>query len=595
MSAMANKYFNFILLALAALPLWAEAIDTSAPRACAPSASSDFLRRRPGHDSASSLEDRPLLADCDLTPAFTPPVSEQLPVAMPDRWRIVETIGVNEHWYDPYNQNTWKGDRPLHDDWFLAISGIADSVLEPRRVPTPVGAATSHRGGSLDVLGDTNQMLFSQNLLLELAYLKGDTTFRPPDFEFRFIPVLNFTDVRVAEDGVLNVDPDHGNTRRDQHLGVQGLFADVHLRNVSVRYDFDAIRVGIQPFNADFRGFLFQDQPFGVRLFGNRDNNIHQYNLAWFRRLEKGTNSGLNDLGQPLRHDDSFIANYFWQDLFKPGFNSEFIALYNRNRESDHPFYNDNGFIERPASLGQERLRDYDVLYLGYNGEGRIDRFGLTLSAYTASGRESAGVFTGEHDQIRSVFVASELSYDDDWLRYRLHGIYASGDKNPYDNRATGYDAVFENPLIAGADTSYWIRQGVPLIAGGKVGLSSRNGVLNSLRSSKDHGQSNFTNPGLWLFGGGADADLTPQWRVSGNYSALWFDDTSSLEAARAQAPINRFIGHDVSVAGIYRPFMTQNIVLRFSVAALLPGAGFRDLYGGNTAYSVLANLVLTY
>ncbi len=56
------------------------------------------------------------------------------------------------------------------------------------------------------------------------------------------------------------------------------------------------MRVGIQPFQSDFRGFLFQDSQLGVRLFGNRDNNRWQYNLAWFRRLEKDTNSGLNDV-----------------------------------------------------------------------------------------------------------------------------------------------------------------------------------------------------------------------------------------------------------------------------------------------------------
>ena len=82
-------------------------------------------------------------------------------------------------------------------------------------------------------------------------------------------------------------------------MGVQELFADVHLRNVSTRYDFDSLRVGIQPFISDFRGFLFQDVPFGVRLFGTRDNNQWQYNLGWFRRLEKDTNSGLNDVATP--------------------------------------------------------------------------------------------------------------------------------------------------------------------------------------------------------------------------------------------------------------------------------------------------------
>ena len=71
----------------------------------------------------------------------------------------------------------------------------------------------------------------------------------------------------------------------------------------SDRYDFDSVRVGIQPFQADFRGFLFNDNQLGIRLFGNRDNNRFQYNLAAFWRLEKDTNSGLNDVDQRPRDD----------------------------------------------------------------------------------------------------------------------------------------------------------------------------------------------------------------------------------------------------------------------------------------------------
>ena len=103
---------------------------------------------------------------------------------------------------------------------------------------------------------------------------------------------------------------------------------------------------------------------------------------------------------------------------------------------------------------------------------------------------------------------------DFDWFRPRVSFIYASGDSDPFDDVATGFDAVFENPIFAGTDTSYWNRQSVPLIAGGRVVLSGRNSLLNSLRSSKEEGQSNFTNPGLILFGVGADMDLTPNTRT---------------------------------------------------------------------------------
>ena len=49
-------------------------------------------------------------------------------------------------------------------------------------------------------------------------------------------------------------------------------------------------------------------------------------------------------------------------------------------------------------------------------------------------------------------------------------GALRDGDDDPYDQKAGGFDAIFENPLFAGADTSFWIRQPVPLIGGGATG-----------------------------------------------------------------------------------------------------------------------------
>ncbi|MEY2907647.1 MAG: hypothetical protein RLZZ602_170, partial [Pseudomonadota bacterium] len=507
----------------------------------------------------------------------------------------VNALGYPDNWWDPYNQNTIKGDRPIHDDWFFNVTAISDSVYEFRDVPTPVGGQTTGQAGSLDVLGNTQQSLWNENLAVELVYYQGDTVFRPPDWEFRFTPVFNYNATRLAETLGTNADPRVGRLREDSHVGIQAAFVDKHLRDVSPRYDFDSIRVGIQPFSSDFRGFLFQDSPFGVRLFGIRDDNKFQYNLAWFRRLEKDTNSGLNDLSEPLRDDDVFVANLYMQDQPQLGFFSQLSLIYNRNRESDRTYYDTNQFIQRPASIGQERLRDYDVYYLGYSGDGHFGRLNLTTSLYLALGEENDSVFTSTSSDIEAYFLAAEPSIDFDWVRLRASFLYGSGDSDPFDGKSEGFDAIFENPQFAGADTSYWIRQGVPLIGGGRVALSQRNGVLNSLRSSKEHGQSNFTNPGVVLAGVGADMDILPELRLSLNANYLAFADTRVLEVARAQANIDRHIGYDLSASLIYRPFMTQNIVVRLSWAHLLSGDGYQQLFGEEEPVSVLLNAVLTF
>jgi hypothetical protein len=128
--------------------------------------------------------------------------------------------------------------------------------------------------------------------------------------------------------------------------------------------------------------------------------------------------------------------------------------------------------------------------------------------------------------------------------------------------------------------------------------LSGRTAVLPSLRSSKDQGQSNFTNPGLVLVGIGADVDIAPRWRAIANLNQLWFVNTSSLSVLRNQGDIDRTLGTDLSVAVQYRPLFTQNIVVNISAAALIPGKGFKQLYdtgGSSTPYSILANILLTY
>ncbi len=559
-------------------------------------------RRRPDRDAPAPVAAEDVSVDLNARSGLMPvrPIENWQPTQgapVPDRWRLISNLGVmKDQILNPYTQNTLKGDKPVFGhDGFLVLSTISDTVFEPRSIPTPVAPQAPDRAGANGIFGGDTQNAFLQSVIVSLVYLKGDTTFRPPDIELHVTPVFNFNHVHVQENRALRVDPRESTTRRETFIGMQELFADYHLRNVSDRYDFDSVRFGIQPISLDFRGFLFQDVPLSARLFGTRDNNRWQYNLLWARRLEKDTNSGLNAINRPLREDDVFAANLYRQDWPVLGFTSQAVVAHNRNRESGDFYFDRNGFLARPASLGTERGRNYQVTYLGLNGDGHFGRDNLTASAYLATGHEDHGVFRNEARDILAGFAAAEWSRDYNWIRARVSALWASGDDDPYDNTANGFDAVFENPIIAGADSSYWIRQGVPLIGGGGVTLSTRNGVLNNLRTSKEHGQSNFTNPGTVLLGLGGDFDLTPELRLSTNVNHLWFADTTVLEVARNQGGLSKDIGWDLSTALIWRPFQTQNAVLRLSYAQLLPGAGFKALFPNDDAYSLLANVTFTY
>ncbi|WP_194955535.1 hypothetical protein [Sphingopyxis solisilvae] len=569
-------------------------------------------RRRPGYrpDLPDALTQDNVGALRPPPPQAFPGMEDQLPV--PDRWRLIESLGVvKERWFDPYHQNTYKGDRAIDrskvpwlpikgDDWFIVANAVSDTVFEPRTFPIPVGVQTTERPGSLDVFGKDRSFVFAQTFIVGAALIKGSTAFKPPDIEYRITLAYQANYVDVPERRVLDVRPSKASHRYDAFLGVQELFVDKHLGNTSDRYDFYSVRLGIQPFQSDFRGFLFNDSQLGLRFFGNRDNNRFQYNFAAFWRLEKDTNSGLNDITQTPRDDFVLTANLYRQDFPVVGLTSQVSVTYNMNREKNDVQIDHNGFPVRPALLGDLRGREYDVVYLGYSADGRIGRINLTASFYAALGEDRNSFFTSKPAQIRAGFGAVELSYDHDWMRFRLSGLYATGDGDPYNKTEGGFDAIFENPIFGGADTSYWIRQTIPFAGGGRViSVNGRNGILNSLRSSKEEGQSNFNNPGTVFVGVGADFDLTPEFRVSANANHLWFENTASLQALRMEGSIPKDIGFDLSVAAIWRPKATQNIVGRLSGAVLLPGKGFKDLFDNkkqNDAYvSILANVILSF
>jgi hypothetical protein len=558
-------------------------------------------RDRPGYTAPlpEKIEQRNQGAVRSPPPQAFP--TDQIPI--PDRWRLIQSLGlVKENLFDPYNQNTLKGDRPIdrakvpwlpikEDDWFFVANLISDSVYEPRTFPIPVGVQTTEDPDRNDVFGNDFSQVFSQTFIAGFALLKGSTTFKPPSVEYRVTFAYNVNYVDVPERRVLFVEPSRPSHRLDHFLGVQEAFVDYHFGQFdNDRFDFISIRAGIQPFQSDFRGFLFNDQQLGVRLFGSRDNNRFQFNVGAFWRLEKDTNSGLNSVVQSPRDDLVFVANLYRQDFLIPALTSQITAVYNRNREGNDIEIDDNGFPVRPALLGTLRGRDYDVVYLGYSLDGHVGRVNLTGSFYWALGEDRNSFFTDRPADINAQFAAVEASYDRDWMRLRLSAAYASGDSDPYDNKETGFDAIFENPVFAGADTSYWIRQTIPFAGGGRaISINGRNGILNSLRSSKEQGQSNFNNPGLILIGTGADFDLTPQFRLSANANHLWFEDTSTLQVLRNEGSIPKDIGFDLSASAIWRPHANQNIVFRLSAATLLAGDGFKDLF------TARGNVVLTY
>ncbi len=525
-------------------------------------------------------------------------------VSMPD-WRRYETQPdvpyVKGRWYDPFNRNKLKGDYPVFGQrWFLNVTGRSQTGIDLRRLPVPSGLDAANPGSS-GFFGRGEQAFASETLRFSLDLFRGDTSFRPVDLRFRFTPEVNLNFLQARERGIVNIDPRKGTDRFDAHLGVQEAFVEAKVRDLSPNYDFVSVRAGIQQFTSDFRGFLFSEEQPGVRIFGNLRSNRIAYNLAWFYFLEKNTNSGLNTFAS--RDQQVYVANVYVQDFLAKGYTTEFSFHYNRDNGGVH--FDDNGFLVRPAPIGgvvNGAIRTHQVhaYYLGWAGSGHVGRVNVSHAFYQALGHDDYNTLAGRRVDINARMGALELSIDRDWARYRASFFYASGDTSNRsgaartDGTAHGFDSIVDDTHFAGSDFSFWDSEGVRLTGTG-VGLVAPLSLLPSLRSSKEEGQANFVNPGLMLFNLGADFNLTPKLRAFANANYLRFDRTEPLELLLFQRPIDHGIGTDFGVGVEYRPPLTENIVVRGGASALVPSEGLKQLYNGQTLFSLFANVRLQF
>jgi len=479
------------------------------------------------------------------------------------------------NWYNPYDQNILKGDIPvIGDDYFMILSGVSTTGFELRRTPSGnnVSSATAD---SNNFFGRPESLSFSETIQVSFEFFKGQTVFKPRTWAFKISPTFSIPNyLNARENGIVNVDVRRGTSRTDFHVSLEEAFGEVKLFDTNDNYDAVSVRAGIQPFNADFRGFLYSDNNLGARVFGAFSNNKTQFNLAWFHQLEKDTNSGLNDF--KFRKQNVYIANIFRQDFLTKGYTIQAVGAYNDDRGGIH--YDTNGFLVRPALVGDARQHNVQAAYFGVNGDGHIGILNLTNSYYFAFGKDSHNPIAGKRTDIRAHMGAVEASIDKNWLRFRASAFFASGDSNPTDGKATGFDAILDDPNFAGGQFSYWNRQGIRLVST-EVGLVQPNSLLPTLRSSKTEGQSNFVNPGIFIYNAGFDAEVTQTIKTVFNANYLRFHRTEPLEYVLFQPGIRHEIGYDLSLGVVFRPLLINNLTITTGSSVFFAGKGFKDVF----------------
>src|SRR6266446_1580384 len=554
----------------------------------------DFMVEKKEEKPIAEVRERRPLGAAGNTSVESAPQTQSDRREVRDRWRI----GFPEYdrygdkgargrdipfrkgrWFDPYNQSWLKGDYPIFGNKvFMILSAASSTTTELSRTPKP-SDVSSARPGSAEFFGKPEALAVNQIIQLSFEMFHGDSTYKPRDWAIKISPTISLPNyLNARETGVVNIDVRRGTNRTDTQFSLEEAFAEVKFEDLSPNFDFISARVGIQPFVSDFRGFIFSDNNLGARVFGSFDNNRYQYNAAYFAELEKDTNSGLNRFDR--RQQNVYGANIFRQDFIRKGYTIQASALYNDDRASRK--FDRNGFLVRPALIGDVRPHAIKVGYVGVNGDGHLGRLNLTNTYYYAFGRDDRNPIAGRPVHISSQMAALEASIDKDYFRFRGSFFWAEGDKNPTDGKANGFDAIFDDPNFVGGQFSFWNRNGIRLTQTG-VGLVQPNSILPSLRSSKIEGQANFVNPGILIYNAGVDAEVTQRLKAVFNVNYLRFHRTESLEYVLFQPHIRHEIGWDYSLGVAYRPFLINNVTMTFGAATLKTGRGFRDIYTDQT------------
>ena len=549
------------------------------------------------------------------TPVPPPqPIETDRLLPVPDRWRILDALGRTENLFDPYNTNTLKGDKPIFgDDWFFNLGAHQRHALSSR-ARADAGRRRSRRARPGD-----------QQHLRPLRPHAGQP--RPTSSSLvahQGRHRLQAARSRIPLHAGLQLQPHRcRRARRHQHQPAQGPDARRRFpracRKPSSTTTSATCRTATTSTpcaSASSRSRRFPRLPVpGQPARRAPLRQPRQQSLAVQPRLVPPPREGHQQ--RPQRHRPAAAqGRRLRRQSLPPGFSGARLHLAGRpivrndNREGSEFYYDNNGFLVRPAQIGDDRGYNYDVNYLGYNGDGHFGRLNLTASAYwrvRASGpqpvqrpaaiaaRRSAP--SSSPPSRRSISTGSACAAPALYRQRRRQSARAA--RRPASTRSS---RTRNSPAPTPATGS---ARRIPLIGGGGVALTqpqrrARRPALVEGRGPVELHQSRARARS-------ASAPISTSCRSCAcrRTSTICASSTprrSSSCATRRDIPND--IGYDLSVGADLPAAVHAEHRAAPSGAVLLPGAGFKALYNtrrpalftsGNVLYSVLFNVILTY
>jgi hypothetical protein len=329
------------------------------------------------------------------------------------------------------------------------------------------------------------------------------------------------------------------------------------------------INIGLQEYKSDLIGSIYSDTDLGLRITG-KFKGI-DWSIYGANRVENDLLSDYNQISD-FRDQQIYIGHLQFKigkTLFKP---------------SVHLNIDDEGDHKRGRAGNNE---DVKALYLGLTTYGPIGPVKLLTGLYGVFGEQdnvSLGGEFGLRDQrIKAFTFYFDVSYPMLEGKFTPHAglVYASGDNDPLDNTAGGFDAISEDVNIWGSN-GFVIDDRLSLgVLGGRTLLRS-NSPFPSLRDSDAN--SNFVNPGVIATNFGINSLPFEKLSLDANLTAFWWTETETLEAILdALGTPNRLgssLGVEYNMQANYK--LTDKLSLNTSGTLFKANEELMKVYGDN-------------
>jgi hypothetical protein len=381
-----------------------------------------------------------------------------------------------------------------------------------------------------------------------------------------------------------------------------------------------SVRVGLQDYQSDFIGSIYHDTDLGARVYGVLGKNI-EWSLYGARRMENDLLSGFND--DDDRDQELVIAHSMFkigETLFMPSIH------YNNDSEGDHEHgrtgtpINASGLpVTLAGDVEYDRKREeVNAFYLGFTTYGPLGPFKMLTGLYGVVGDQENGSVQGvdlrntarllrglSPDKSNDYNIKAFTGYVDiaypvqESLLLHTGYFYASGDDDPLDNDAEGFDAISDEVNIwgdRGVVIDDRLQFHVPALGPFKNGKSINSITVvrddspyTSLRDSDAN--SNFINPGVQAYNFGATSNPLTWLSINSNFTYFWWAHPDTVEEAIAavnfvntgavnKVNMSQVIGYELSVDANFT--LNKKTAIFSGAAVFCPDESLTSIYAEN-------------